>query len=565
MSSFGNAKLQFVLDNLGHGFCMFDQHDRLELCNKLYADLWDLPSNLTQPGTLFKDIMAASRGSETPESLAQPRPVPGWTGTWRREWVMEDGRFIEVTVTRLADSSTLALHEDITSQRTAQAQIIRMASHDHLTGLPNRRAMVKSFEKLLARNARGEELAVMCLDLDRFKNVNDTWGHAMGDLLLEQVAHRLRACVRDTDQIIRLGGDEFAIMQCGAPQPGGSTVLAQRIITSLNEPFDLKGNVAQIGISIGVAIAPYDGQTHDALLKSADIALYRAKDDGRGVLRYFEPAMDASTQANRGLEADLRLALERNQLHLVYQPQIDIETRTVTAVEALLRWSHPTLGAISPVKFIPMAEKAGLIEPIGRWVLEHACLEACHWPSTVRIAINASMDQFVRGHMVQSVRESLSKSGLDPDRLELEITESLLMQEPKHSLATMNDLRQTGVRMALDDFGTGYSALSYLLKFPLTRIKIDRAFVQDIDRNPRARAIVRAIVSMGQSLGLSITVEGIETEAQLQAVHIEGCREIQGYLFCKPLPATELLAFIHQLPSDPVWDSLESFLGAAKT
>ncbi len=279
-----------------------------------------IPTELTRPGTLYAEIVAAIKGFGKPHSLSQPAAPDGWCGVRRREWQMNDGRTIGVVVTRLADASSVALHEDVTQARQAEEQITLLARHDQLAGLPNRRALAEGFGKMLARNARGDEFAVLCLDLDRFKAVNDTFGHAIGDVLLGQVAQRLRACVRDTEFVARLGGDEFAVLQCGAPQPVGSTALARRIIAVLSEPFDLGGRSAQIGASIGVAIAPFDGDNPDALLKSADLAMYRAKSDGRGILRYFEPQMDASTQARRALEADLRQALAQGQFHLVYQP-----------------------------------------------------------------------------------------------------------------------------------------------------------------------------------------------------------------------------------------------------
>lgn len=551
-----NQMLHMALDHMPHGLCMFDGADRLLLANRRFAQLWDIPVELTSPGTSYAAIQAAVKGFEKPHSLSQPNPPPGWSGVRRREWQMHDGRTIGVVVTRLPDASSVALHEDVTQARQDQEQITLLARHDQLTGLPNRLAMAEGFVKMLARNARGEEFAVLCLDLDRFKVVNDSFGHAAGDVLLGQVAQRLRACVRDTEFVARLGGDEFVVLQCGAPQPAGSTALARRIIAVLSEPFKLSGNSAQIGASIGIAIAPFDGENPEALLKSADLAMYRAKADGRGILRYFEPQMDARTQARRALEADLRNALAQDQFHMVYQPQLNINDRVVTGVEALLRWNHPVRGNVPPVEFIAVAEETGLIVPIGRWVLEQACRDALQWPATVPVAVNASLVQFSKGHVLHDVRAALHKSGLAPGRLEVEITESVLMHDQPHTLALMNDLRQMGVELAMDDFGTGYSSLNCLLNFPLHRIKIDRAFIQNVDVSPDAQAIVRAVTGLGVSLGMSVTAEGIETLAQLKAVRQQGCHEVQGYFFSQPRPAGDIADLIHTLADSPLWQSL---------
>ena len=548
-----NQMLRMAVDNLPHGLCMFDAADRLLLANRRFAQLWDLPEELTRPGTSYAAVQAAVKGFETPQSLGQPQPSPGGSGVRRREWQMHDGRTIGVVVTRLPDASSVALHEDVTQARHDQEQISLLARQDQLTGLPNRVAMAEGFGKMLARNARGEELAVLCLDLDRFKTVNDTFGHATGDVLLGQVAQRLRACVRDTELVARLGGDEFAVLQCGAPQPLGSTALARRIIAVLGEPFDLGGQLVQIGVSVGIAIAPFDGENPDVLLKSADLAMYRAKADGRGIVRYFEPQMDANTQARRALEADLRLALARGEFHLAYQPQLNIETRRVTGVEALLRWTHPVRGHIAPVDFIALAEDTGLIIPIGRWVLEQACQDATKWPASVRVAVNASLVQFSKGHILNDVRAALEKSGLAPARLEVEITESVLMQDQSHTLALMKDLRQLGVELAMDDFGTGYSSLNYLLNFPLQRIKIDRAFIKNVHTDSGAQAIVRAVTGLGVSLGMAVTAEGIETIEQLHAVCAQSCVEVQGFLFSKPRPAADIARLISELPDSPLW------------
>ena len=542
-----NDMLRLAVQEMPHGLSVFDGDDKLVFANRHLAKVWGLPDGLVQPGTSFQHVMAGSACTETEQSRLQVAPEPGSVGVRRREWLMDDGRTIKVMVTRLADGSTIALHEDITEQRRAQESISFHARHDPLTGLPNRLAMRDELKRHLVRNARGEELAVLCMDLDRFKIVNDTFGHAVGDLLLTQVADRMRRCARGTDYVARMGGDEFAVFQCGTQQPVSATALAHRLINALNEPFDLDGQVAQIGASIGVALAPFDGDNPDALLKSADLALYRAKAAGRGTLRFFEPAMDAQAQKRRALEGDLRQALVHGQLHLAYQPQVDIKTLQVSGFEALLRWAHPTRGNIPPVEFIPLAEETGLIVPIGAWVLAQACRDAALWPEHVRVAVNVSAVQFTRRALLTEVMTALSEAGLNAQRLEIEITESVLLQDQKQALGLLTELRAQGVRVAMDDFGTGYSSLSYLRSFAFDRIKIDRSFVHDVDHNPEARAIVRAIAGLGANLAMAVTAEGVETLAQLEVMRVEGCSEVQGYLFSQPRPASEIAGIIENI------------------
>jgi len=533
-----------ALEQMAHGLCMFDENDRLLVANQRYRDIWQLPPHLGWPGDSFADIFAASHGTELrreePEYAppADPRQ-PGWR---RREFRMDDGRVIEVTISRLAGGAVVALHEDITSRRRAEERIARMARHDALTDLPNLGQLRESLAQNLPRTQRGEELALLYLDLDHFKAVNDTLGHAAGDALLCQVAQRLQHCVRAGDLVSRLGGDEFAVLQTGATQPASSTVLARRIIAALARAFDIDGQQVHIGTSIGIAIAPFDGSAADMLLRNADLALYRAKAEGRNVLRYFEPEMDARMQARRQLEADLRLALPRQELVLAFQPQVDVDGSRVTGAEALLRWRHPTRGLVSPAEFIPLAEDTGLIHAIGTWVLMQACRTAMDWPAEVRVSVNVSAVQFKSQSLVLDVVNALAASGLPPQRLELEITESVLLRDTAHALTVLHDLRGRGVRIAMDDFGTGYSSLSYLRRFPFDRIKIDRSFVTDVERGGDALTVVRAISGLGASLSMAVTVEGVETRAQWHTLRDAGCVEMQGYYFGRPMPADDLLA-----------------------
>lgn len=543
-----NALLRDALERLPHGMCAFDGQDRLVLANERYRQIWSLQAHCLRPGTSFAEIISHTLGSETEASRNQPRPAPGTEGTRRREWVLDDGRVVEVVASRRADGSVVALHDDVTALRQAQARITYMARHDPLTGLPNRAVLREAIDRGLARLARGdEEMALLCLDLDQFKPVNDTFGHAAGDDLLRQVADRLRACVRDADLVVRLGGDEFAIVQCGVPQPGGATALARRVIDAMAMVFDLDGHPAHIGASLGVAVAPFDGNDTGSLLRSADLAMYRAKSGGRGTLRFFEAEMDAQMRARRALEADLRLALDRGEFELAYQPQVNTVKRTVVAIEALLRWRHPQRGLIAPLDFIALAEDTRLIVPIGRWVLAQACRDALAWPATVRLAVNVSAVQFRHGQLQRDVAAALQASGLPARRLELEITESVLLQDAQQTLSILHALRGRGVQVALDDFGTGYSALGYLRDFPFDRIKIDRSFVRDIPTHLATRAIVQAVVALGASLGMPITVEGVETAAQLQAVQQLGCTEVQGYLLSRPVSAAALPELIQRL------------------
>ena len=340
------------------------------------------------------------------------------------------------------------------------------------------------------------------------------------------------------------------MLQCGTPQPGSSTALGRRLIEALCAPFEVDGHTLYIGTSIGIAVAPFDGEDGPTLLRNADMALYRAKTDGRGLLRYFEPEMDQRMQARRGLEADLRLALERSEFRLAYQPQVDTLLGRVSGVEALLRWHHPTRGLVSPADFVPLAEETGLLVPMGRWVLQQACRDALAWPAHVRVAVNVSAVQFRQGGLVQDVAAALAASGLPPSRLELEITESVMLEDTQQALATLHTLREQGICIALDDFGTGYSSLSYLRSFPFDRIKIDRSFVRDAHRRPDSLAIIRAVVALAESLRMHVTVEGIETVEQLQAVQAQGCREMQGFLYSRPRPAEEIPGLIERLPAE---------------
>ncbi|MCY0386087.1 EAL domain-containing protein [Robbsia sp. Bb-Pol-6] len=430
---------------------------------------------------------------------------------------------------------------DVTIAEEAQAQIAHMASHDSLTGLPNR----LRFQDTLARafTAPTPGFAVLWLDLDQFKIVNDTLGHAAGDALLTMVAARLRECVDASDVVARLGGDEFAIFQAVSDTPR-ATELARRVVASITAPYQLQDMRVGIGVSLGIALAATDARSPEDLLKCADLALYRAKAEGRGTWRFYEAAMDARAQARRSLQSDLRLALDRREFSLMFQPIIDLATSRVAVVETLLRWTHHGRGPVPPDKFIPLAEETGLIVPIGEWVLRHACEEALHWPAGIRVAVNLSPVQFRDASLLRVVDAALRDSGLPPERLELEITESVFLEADDTVLATLHALRSRGVSFALDDFGTGYSSLSYLRSFPFDKVKIDKSFVHASTGDSGSLAIVRAIIGMANSLGMTVIAEGVETQEQLGLVHAQGCMQVQGYFFSRPLPANGIRDYI---------------------
>ncbi len=417
----------------------------------------------------------------------------------------------------------------------AEDQIRHLALHDSLTGLPNRLQFHQHLERAVSRAKRhGQLLAVFGLDLDRFKDVNDTMGHATGDALLEEVAARLKENVREADLVGRLGGDEFAIVAEDIAAPEDAMRLARRVCTALGEPYHVNGHELATSVSIGIAIGPVDGEPADGLLKNADLALYRAKEDGRNTFRFFEPAMDAALQKRRRLEADLRAALRKNQLYLDYQPQFDLGTGKLTGYEALVRWWHPSQGEIPPATFIPIAEETGLIVPLGEWILRTACSYATTWPLDTKLAVNLSPAQFKTQDVYSLVRRVLNETGLEPERLELEITEGIILQNTEAVLDTLQRLDQLGVSIAMDDFGTGYSSLSYLTRFPVKKIKIDRSFIDTLGTSPQTSAIVSSIVGLGQSLHVTITAEGVETESQAAMLKKWGCDQVQGFYYGKP-------------------------------
>jgi diguanylate cyclase (GGDEF)-like protein/PAS domain S-box-containing protein len=535
-----------ILNNMAQGVLMFDQNARLIFCNERYAEMYGLTPDAVRPGTALRELLqhriAAGNFTGDPDQYVTTVLEQIAKGSTTSDVIkLADGRVITLVNKPIAGVGWLATHEDITERKQAEEQIAHMARHDALTDLPNRVLLRERLEHELKRVKRGECLAVLCLDLDHFKGVNDTLGHPIGDELLKVVAERLRRCTREPDTIARLGGDEFAIIMTAMQQPSDASALCRRIRDSITKPFNLDGHQIIADISIGISISPYDATEADQLLKNADMALYGAKADGRGTFRFFEPEMDSRMKARRDLEMNLRNALANNEFELYYQPLVNLQNNEITAFEALLRWHHPTRGIISPADFIPIAEETGLIVPVGEWVLRRACEETANWPNEMKVAVNLSPSQLKSRNLVAVVMSALAHSGMAASRLQLEITETVLMQNTFSTLATLHELRKLGVQIAMDDFGTGYSSLSYLRSFPFDKIKIDRSFIQDMANGAEPFAIVRAVTGLANNLSIISTAEGVETKQQLEALQTIGCTEMQGYYFSRARPAAEIV------------------------
>jgi diguanylate cyclase (GGDEF)-like protein/PAS domain S-box-containing protein len=542
-----------ALQNMVQGLLMVDRDGHLLVANRRFCELAGLPPHSVTPGMSYLELvqLVVSQGSILQDDMTALRQQRGdvidrGSGS-TFVWELSDGRAFTVTH-RPMEEGWLTTYEDNTERRAAEARIAYLARHDALTDLPNRVLFHESLVHALAFARRGHLLALHCLDLDQFKAVNDTLGHPVGDGLLKAVAERLQGALRDTDEVARLGGDEFAIVQTAIESPLEATALASRVIELIEAPFEIEGHQIVIAASVGVAFAPQDGLDADELLKNADLALYRAKFDGRGVYRLFQTAMDAEMQARRVMELDLRNALCGGQFEVYYQPLVDLHARAVTGFEALLRWHHPERGMIPPDKFIPLAEEIGAILPIGEWVLRQACAAAAAWPGGQSISVNLSPVQFKSRNLVATVTTALRDAGLAPGRLELEITETVMLHDTVATLATLHELRSLGVRIAMDDFGTGYSSLSYLRRFPFDRIKIDQSFVRELGKQRDCAAIIRAVIALSHDLGMATTAEGVETREQLRALALAGCSAIQGYLFSRPLPLRDIPAMLRSMP-----------------
>jgi diguanylate cyclase (GGDEF)-like protein/PAS domain S-box-containing protein len=542
-----NLRFDTALGHMTQGLCMFDERKRLVVWNKRFVELYDIPERFLKVGTPYEDIVADrfARGitkASSADIMAKVAELSAMAPDSQRIDEMADGRLILLSRQPMAGGGWLSIMEDITERRRAEAEIIHLARHDVLTGLPNRAQFNEKLIEAGKRLKRGKSsVTVMMLDLDKFKAINDTLGHPAGDALLIEVGHRLKATIRETDLLARLGGDEFAIIQQGGDnQHEAAIALALRVIAAVSEPFDLNGSEVNIGTSIGIAMAPEHGSEPDGLLKSADLALYAAKAQGRNDYRIYQPGMLETATSQQQTESELRDAIAHQQFELYYQPVVDVRTRQISGVEALVRWRHPVKGLVGPDQFVPLAEATGLIAPIGEWILQRACRDAATWPAHIGLAINISAVQFKKGNLFDVILCALVESGLDPQRLELEITETSLLENQEAHLATIRQLKNLGITLALDDFCTGYSSVTYLTNFPFDKIKIDRTFTQGVLERRDYAAVVSSVVTLAQGLGKITTVEGIETEAQFEYMRAAGVDLAQGYLFSRPTPLSGL-------------------------
>ena len=543
-------ELQVTLDHMSQGIVMIDADRRIPVVNRRAVELLGLPEEFLYEPPTFDEVLqfqwATGEFGRDGEALdPRTRAYLNSGGLSDELKVYErtrpDGTIIEVRSVPLLGGGVVRTYTDVTERRRAERDVVRLAHHDPLTGVANRLLLRERAEQALAGWRRdGEGFAVLCIDLDRFKPVNDTLGHPTGDALLVEVAGRLRDCVREVDTVARLGGDEFVVLQLGAVADEDVTPLAKRILQAVSAPYQINGNHVAVGASIGVALAPRDGDTADTLLGNADLALYRVKADGRNGWRFFAREMSADAQRRGKLELELREAMRRGEFELHYQPWVELATGRVGGCEALLRWRSPRRGLVPPDEFVPIAEEIGLIGPLGEWVLLQATADAARWPRGVKVAVNLSAAQFVSGQLLGNVMDALAASGLPPERLELEITESLLMAEEASSLSVLHQLRNHGVEIALDDFGTGYSSLKYLRAFPFDRLKIDKGFVHDMATRSDCAAIVAAVAGLGRSLGMAVTAEGVETPEQRTLLRAAGATHLQGYLVGRPVTASEI-------------------------
>ena len=549
-----NTRFQAALTNMSQGLVMFDGSGQLSVCNRHFAEVFGVSGQDFAPGvdrTAYIDHIrritsitadAPDLGPTQLDDLIEAGR-PGSTIFTRT-----DGAVFSVNHEPMADGGWVDTFNNITERRRAEARIAHLAHHDALTNLPNRVTFYERLNEFLARTKPGDHFSVFIFDFDDFKSINDTLGHPAGDALLRTAAERMRSCLGKDGLGARLGGDEFAVIQFGGE--AAATELARRLTETVGGTYELEGRTIAVGISIGIAIAPDDGACAEDLIRNADLALYRAKSDPGEAFCFFETEMDARMRSRHEMEIDLRTALAESQFELHYQPLINLRTGQVTGLEALIRWNHPVRGTIQPDDFIPLAEDTGLVVPIGAWVLERACMDALRWPADIRVEVNVSPVQFKRhNNLLQMVARALTASGLPPGRLELEITERVLLDEDEFSLATLHHLRDMGVKIAMDDFGIGYSSLGYLRSFPFDKIKIDRSFVRDLSSDQASVAIIRAVVGMSTSLSMVTTVEGVETVQQLERLREEGCTEVQGFLFSAPRPANEINYMLSELRS----------------
>ncbi|MCK1419530.1 MULTISPECIES: EAL domain-containing protein [unclassified Bradyrhizobium] len=537
-------RLDRAVNNMTQGLLLFDSERRLVICNQRYIDMYGLSAAIVKPGCSFHDIIAHRKATGSFTGDVDDYVARVLSGVHVRNAMVvntSDGRSIQIVNEPLADGGWVATHEDITERRRIEARITHLAHYDALTDLPNRTMFHEHLRQELAAIADGEQIAVHYIDIDEFKGVNDALGHLVGDELLKSIAQSLRRCAGPADFVARLGGDEFAIVQSAVTSPDQVNDLVARVFRAIRTPFDCMGHHLTADASIGIALAPEHGEVLDQILKNADMAMYAAKAAGRRTYRFFEPDMDAKVRDRRQLEIDLRHAIAHGGLEVYYQPCLGLNDDHITGCEALVRWRHPERGMVSPAEFIPIAEDTGLINEIGEWVLATACRDAAIWPDDIRLAVNVSPVQFKSGTLALKIMAALAASDLPASRLELEITEAVLIRDDEAALAILHQLRAIGVRIALDDFGTGYSSLSYLHRFPFDKIKIDRCFVEDIAGPDGSASIVQAVVNLAAARRMTTTAEGVETEEQQRLLRALGCSEMQGYLFSAAKPADKML------------------------
>jgi diguanylate cyclase (GGDEF)-like protein len=548
-----NMKLDAALQNMSQGLVMFDVDRKLVFCNQQYANMYNLPSELIEPGITQEQILEYRIGNgiiskSNAKEYIEDRTAQATAGV-RSERLLEltDGRTLSVVIQPLPNGGWVTTHQDITERRRAEIIIDHMAHYDALTNVPNRATFNDAMEAMLDRaRANGEQFAVLSIDLDFFKEANDTYGHAVGDALLREVARRLQAAAGEAF-LARIGGDEFVLIVADGPQPAAASTLADRLLAAFGHDFEVESHRLKLGMSIGVALYPTDGSDAKTLMANADVALYRAKAEFRGSALFYESEMGVPVRKRHAMQEDLRFAIDRGELLLHYQPQVRMSGE-ITGFEALVRWQCAKRGLVSPGVFIPIAEESGLIISIGQWVLREACREAASWPRPLTIAVNISPIQFHHGDLPQLVHSILLETGLAPARLELEVTEGVMIRDFSRAVSILNQLKALGVRVALDDFGTGYSSLSYLQSFKCDKVKIDRVFISDLETNHHSKVIVRAIVGLCRSLGLPTLAEGVETEDQ-RAFLREGCDEVQGYLTGRPLPIADYDELVGRQPA----------------
>jgi diguanylate cyclase (GGDEF)-like protein len=535
-----------ALNNMPHGLCMFTADGRLAVMNHRFSAMMNLSDDLMHSGASASDIVAACVSAGSISAASGNVIISEIENSQAKDIITTDpnvvrGRSLSWTFQPMAGGGAVVLLEDITERRNAEARITHLARYDELTGLPNRVNFRDEIEHLLAVPHDAAQLsALLFVDLDQFKQVNDTLGHPCGDQLLCAVAERLRAMLRPEDFVARFGGDEFVVFQQNIKSAEEAASLARRIVDHLSERYKIDNHLVEIGASVGIAMTSPPGVSADTLLKNADMALYRAKADGRGTFCFFRDEMAQTVEARRILELDLRKALANEEFELFYQPLVNLQSGRIATCEALLRWNHPVRGTVSPIDIIPVAEDMGLIVDLGRWILRKACVECMQWPEAVSVAVNFSPQQFHQRDVLSEIRYALEVSGLPANRLEIEITESSLLRNTQLTHDVLSQLRELGVRISLDDFGTGYSSLSYLHNFPLQKVKIDRSFLEGIDTD-RPLTLLRGVARLSADLGMSVVVEGIETNEQLELINADGTvTEAQGYLFSRPVPAVRV-------------------------